>query len=243
MNRARVRAFLVLCIAILSAGAIALTALRRPPVVVQPRPTSQRPTLLLVTSLPLLFGDDFTVENRGSSAIKALQSRYRVVPISVTDGAELAKGRLLLMAQPQAQTPENLVVLDDWVRRGGRLLLLADPRMEWASKQPLGDLTRPPPMFMDTGLLTHWGLRLDAPDQPGRAERELAGYKIVTVSPGSLHGACSISADELVARCMLGAGSAVIVADADLLDVDRLGRDAPHNLDAVLAELATLEHS
>jgi hypothetical protein len=135
------------------------------------------------------------------------------------------------------------VVLDQWIRRGGRLLLLADPRLEWPSKQPLGDLTRPPPMFMDTGLLAHWGLRLDAPDQPGAEKRKLGGYTIVAASPGSLHGACSISADELVARCRVGGGIAIVVADADLLETDRLGPDAQHNLDGLLAELATLEHS
>ena len=80
-----------------------------------------------------------------------------MVPISVTDGAELAKGRLLLMAHPLAQTAENLVALDAWVRRGGRVLLLADPMLEWPSKRPLGDPLRPPPMFADTGLLAPLG--------------------------------------------------------------------------------------
>ena len=36
------------------------------------------------------------------------------------------------MAQPLAQTAENLVTLDTWVRRGGRVLLLADPLLEMA---------------------------------------------------------------------------------------------------------------
>jgi hypothetical protein len=147
------------------------------------------------------------------------------------------------MAQPQAQTAENLVVLDEWVRRGGRLLLLADPLLEWPSKRPFGDLTRPPAMFMDTGLLAHWGLRLDAPDQPGAAERTLGGYKVVTVSPGAMHGTCSISADRLVAHCRIGRGAATVIADADLLNIDKLGRNARYNLNGLLAELAMLEHS
>ena len=243
MTRARLRAFLLLCIVAIGAAALGFAAMRRLPPAAQPRPAAQRPALLLLTSLPLLFNEDFSLENERSPALKALQSRYRVLPISVTDGAELAKGRLLLMAQPQAQTAENLVVLDEWVRRGGRLLLLADPLMEWPSKRPLGDVTRPPPMFMDTGLLMHWGLRLDAPDRDGAAGRELGGYKIVTASPGTLHGACSISADQLVARCRIGAGEATIVADADFLDAGELGPGARHNLDGLLAELATLEHS
>jgi hypothetical protein len=243
VTRARLRAIILVGIVAIGAAVLSLGAIRRPPPSPAPRPVAQRPQLLLLTSLPLLFNEDFSLDGSGSPALKALQFRYRVVPISVADGAELAKGRLLLIAQPQAQTAENLVVLDQWVRRGGRLLLLADPLLEWPSKRPLGDLTRPPPMFMDTGLLAHWGLRLDAPDQVATAERKLGGYNILTVSPGTLHGGCSITADRLVARCRIGAGAATVVADADLLNVGQLGPDARHNLDGLLAELATLEHS
>jgi hypothetical protein len=198
--------------------------------------------LLLLTSLPLLFNEKFGLQGSGSPALKALRSRYEIVPISVADGPELAKGRLLLMAQPRAQTAENLVILDGWVRKGGRVLLLADPMLEWPSKLPLGDVTRPPPMFMDTGLLAHWGVALDAPDRRGPAERELGGYKIVTVSPGALRGTCQVSADRLVATCRVGRGRASIGADADFLNVDQLGSAAGHNIDGLIAELASLEH-
>jgi hypothetical protein len=147
------------------------------------------------------------------------------------------------MAQPLAQAPENLVALDDWVRGGGRVLLLADPMLEWPSRRPLGDLLRPPPLFMDTGLLAHWGLRLDAPDRRGPATRTLRGYALLTMSPGSLTGACKISGDRLVARCRVGKGRATVVADADLLNTQALGGGARHNLDGVMEELAALEPS
>ena len=75
---------------------------------------------------------------------------------------------MLLMAHPLAQPAEALVDLDRWVRDGGRLLLLADPKLDWPSKRALGDTLRPPPAFADTGLLAHWGLRLDAPADGGR---------------------------------------------------------------------------
>lgn len=173
--------------------------------------------------------------------MKRIEERYKLVPINVTDPKELAKGRLLLMAHPLAQPPEDLVALDDWVRQGGRVLLLADPMLEWPSKRPLGDPLRPPPMFMDTGLLAHWGLRLDAPDERGPATRKLGGFDVITVSPGSLSGRCSISSDRLVAHCAVGKGEATVVADADLLNADALGSTARHNLDGVVAELARLE--
>jgi hypothetical protein len=208
-----------------------------------PRPESQRPPLLLLTSLPLMFGEGFSLRQTGSAALKALQTRYRVVPISVADPAELAKGRLLLMAHPLAQPAEDLVALDKWVRGGGRVLLLADPMLEWASERPLGDPLRPPPMFMDTGLLTHWGLRLDAPVGRGPRIEELGGFDVLTVSPGQLSGGCEISRDRLVAHCAIGQGRATVVADADLLDQARLGPSATHNLDGLLEELARLERS
>ena len=45
----------------------------------------------------------------------------------------------MLLAHPMAQTADALVDLDRWVRGGGRVLLLADPRLEWPSERPLGD--------------------------------------------------------------------------------------------------------
>ncbi len=229
MMRARMRVFVML-FAVIGAAAIAYAVSRvaqGPP----PRPSIQRPTLLLLTSLPLIFSEDFSLQGGGSPALKALETRYRVLPISVADPAELAKGRLLLMAHPLAQPADDLVALDQWVRRGGRVLLLADPMLEWPSERPLGDALRPPPMFMDTGLLAHWGLRLDLPDQRGPKLRELGGFDVLTASPGALFGQCEISKDRLVAYCRIGKGKATIVADADLLDVENLDGPKRHNLE------------
>lgn len=234
MTRARLGAALLIVL-ILAAAALALTRLRAP----RMEASGTRPTLLLLTSLPLVFAEEFSLQG-GSPALKALQSRYRVVPISVTSPSELGRGRLLLLAHPPAQTAENLVALDQWVRKGGHVLLLADPMLEWPSKRPLGDLLRPTPMFMDTGLLRHWGLRLDAPQDRGPAERKVGAYDVLTMSPGALSGGCEINSDRLVAHCQVGTGRATIIADADLLDTTDLGSRASHNLDAVLSELALL---
>lgn len=235
------RAPLALAVAIVAALAVAIASSTGGPRPLPPRPPEKRPTLLLLTSLPLLFGEGFSLQQTGSPALKALETRYRVIAISVSDPPELAKGRLLMMAHPLAQPPEDLVALDQWVRRGGRVLLFADPMLEWPSQRPLGDPLRPPPMFMDTGLLGHWGLRLDAPDKRGSRMEKLGGMDVMTVSPGQLFGSCAISHDRLVAHCSIGSGRATIVADADLLDAGRLGREASHNLDGMLEELAKLE--
>jgi hypothetical protein len=240
MSRAQGRALIVASIGLIAVALLALAAVRREPRSLPPRPPAQRPALMLLTSLPLVFGEDFSLAG-GSPALKKLQERYRVVPISVASPRELAGGRLLLMAQPPAQTAENLVALDDWVRRGGRALLLADPMLEWPSKRPLGDPLRPPPMFADTGLLAHWGLRLDAPDRRGPVKASLGGFDIVAMSPGQLYGRCSIGADRLAAQCRIGSGEAIVIADADFIGTQGLGAEAARNLDGLVAELAALE--
>lgn len=243
MTGARRRALLIFCAAIAAAMAIWLLASRSVPKPLAPRAASERPALLMLTSLPLVFSEDFSIQENGSPALKVLETRYRVVPISVTDAAELSRGRLLLMAHPLAQPAEDLVALDRWIRSGGRVLLFADPMLEWPSERPLGDPLRPPPMFMDTGLLAHWGLRLDGPEERGKKVEQLGGFDVLTDSPGQLFGRCSIAADRLVARCRIGSGRATVVADADLLDAPALGPKAADNLDALLEELAELERT
>jgi hypothetical protein len=209
------------------------------------RPPTDRPALLLVTTLPLIFGEGFSLEGGGSKALDALETRYRVVPIGVTDAASLRQGQLLLMAHPLAQPAEALVDLDRWVRGGGRVLLLADPLLDWPSNRPLGDLLRPPPAFADTGLLAHWGLRLHAPDEPGPASREVDGREVRTVSAGELvtsGPACAVAAHGFIARCSIGKGEAIVVADADFLNVGEIeGGDQSGNLAFLLAELESLE--
>lgn len=239
MSRARWGALSFAVLAIAAAAVLTFAFPQRGPDPLPPRPASERPVLLLLTSLPIAFGEDFSLDQPRSATLEALETRYRVMPISVADPKELAKGKLLLMAQPLAQPAEDLVALDSWVRKGGRVMLLADPMLEWPSRRPLGDALRPPAAFMDTGLLAHWGLRLDAPDERGAELRKLGGYDVLTRSPGRLSGACPTGSDGLVAHCRIGEGRATIVADADWLN----GGDpkGTRNLDALLVELALLE--
>ncbi len=203
-------------------------------------PRAERPELLLLTSLPLAFGDSFALDAAGSPVLDALDQRFRVRIIATASPSELKGARLLLMAHPLAQPAEDLVALDEWVRKGGKLLLLADPRLDWADSRPLADPTRPPPMFMDTGLLAHWGLRLDSPTASVDRASTLAGRTIATRSPGQIHGSCAVAADRIVAKCRIGAGTAIIVADADFLDWSRDEAGA-RGATAVLAALDSLE--
>jgi hypothetical protein len=237
---ARIWVLVAALLLLAGAAAIAFTARSRSSDIA-PRPEEARPPLMLVTSLPLLFSEEFTLESGGTRALTALESRYRVMPIGTTDAGSLRQARLLLMAHPLAQPAEDLVSLDRWVRTGGRVLLLADPMLEWPSKRPLGDRLRPPPGFADTGLLAHWGLTLEQPHESGPKQSKLAGRMVLTASPGSLAGTCDIKEQGFVAHCEVGKGRATIIADADFLNVEQLDGPTENNLDALLAELAALE--
>jgi len=183
------------------------------------RPPENRPSLALLTSLPLVFGEQLSLDRSGSPALSRMEQRYKVQPIGVADAASLKGRQLLLTAHPRAQPAEALVELDQWVRGGGHVLLLADPKLDWPSERPLGDLLRPPPMFADTGLLGHWGLAL--------SESGLTS-----------NGICAIADQGLIARCRIGRGKATVIADADFLNVDRPDADG---LALLIAELDQLE--
>jgi hypothetical protein len=236
LGAVRVWVALILVAALIGGAAVALGN-KHGPAPLPPR--NDKPVLLVVTSLPIIFADSFQLGG-GSPALAALESRYRVEPINVTDATGLKGQRLLLMAHPLAQPAEALVDLDRWVRAGGRLVLLADPKLDWPSDRPLGDKFRPPPAFADTGLLHHWQLTLHAPDQNGLIERTIDGRKVQVSSPGALSGACGLRRDGLLARCDIGRGKATIIADADFLRADAADSD---NLQFLIAELDRIERN
>ncbi len=235
------RAAIVAGIVLLLAAAL-LLAEHREAAPLGTRPPAARPQLLLLTSLPLLFSEGFSLGGKQAPVMKRLDQRYAIKPIALADADSLKGARLLFMAHPRAQTAEALVDLDRWVHGGGRVLLLADPRLDWPSERPFGDRLRPPPGFADTGLLAHWGLSLEAPSVRGPVTVTLDGRSLTLSSPGRLDGAaCALTAERTVARCAIGRGKATIFADADLLDPQLSGQGIGDNLDAVVAELDRLE--
>ena len=232
-------------VGLLGLAALAAWAIAGPDRLGQRGP-GERPELALLTSLPLVFGESFGLEGSGSPTLTRLEERYRVKPIGVADAASLQGHRLLLMAHPRAQPAEALVELDQWVRAGGHVLLLADPRLTWHSERPLGDNLRPPPAFADTGLLGHWGLSLAGPEPDGPAMRGSGDRAILTSSPGRLTARDEgrVDADGFIARYRIGKGSATVIADADFLNVAGEGAlDGPteNNLDLLVEELDRLD--
>ena len=211
-------AWIALALVAASAGGVALVRQRAEPARLTP--------LALVTSLPLLFAETFSLNAPKVAAIARIEQRHVIAPIATADAVSLAGHKLLLMAHPRAQPADVLVELDAWVRRGGRAVLLADPVLKWESSRMLGDRLRPPPDFADTGLLGHWGLRL-AVDEAGEGRLAATGTQCVVRERG------------LVARCRIGRGSASVIADADFMMAH--GADAAARLDLLMDELSRAE--
>ena len=197
------------------------------------RPVAHKPPLLLMSALPLVWGETgpFDPESRPAAAYRALRDEFDVRPIDYLDAAALRRGRLMLLAQPRALAPEELVGLDAWVRGGGRILILADPDLTWPSELPLGDLRHAPAASLLSPLLEHWGLRLEP--SPGRrfAEEALEDggdvRRLALETPGRFvvtGRACRTSRRDFVAYCAIGSGRALLVADADLLRDDLWAR-------------------
>lgn len=205
-------------------------------------PRLPKPKLFLLTPLPIVWSESFGIDQQGSPVLTALERDYRVTPVDLP--GQVPDGALLLAAQPRALPAEELVALDSWIRRGGRLMLLADPLLEWPSNLPAGDSRRAPVAFADTGLLDHWGLRLDAPDERGPRQLILAGHSVLVASPGKLEksgGNCEVEPNGLAARCHLGDGEAMIIADADFLHVGGGELDgSTSNLSTLVSQLAAL---
>lgn len=208
----------------------------------EPAVPSAKPRLALLTSLPVVFGESFGLDADRSPLLDELEKEFTVLPV---DGPEqLTPGGLLLAVQPQALTAERLVALDRWVRQGGRLVLLADPFLRFESALPLGDRFRPPLRYPDTGLLAHWGLRLDDEIDTRLDEVETEFGRGIRLSVGGLGsltragGACTLSPTRVVARCRIGEGYATIVADADFAMAALPARDGQQAVVRLLSELA-----
>lgn len=251
-NRADIRRFsLAVALAVILAAGLAL-AMRQP---------GEKPELGLFTTLPIYWNEaagisDLLAEDRQAPWVRdVLESRYRLRPLDLLEagGAEQANPLdgydYLLLAQPRALSPGENVALDTWVRDGGRLLLLADPMLTAESIHPIGDARRPQDVALLSPILAHWGLRLEFDEaQPG-GERmvplfdtaipvDLAGRLAPVDETHARRGDCRLLGDRLAARCVIGKGSVLIVADAAVLD-DAADRRAPR--EAALGAL--LDHA
>lgn len=195
---------------VLGIGLIGLTALlvwRAPTQPVQP--VLDRPNLTIVTALPLFW--DEKGGQRDAPILALLRTRFTVEPLDDPARLRATGARRLLLAQPRALTPGQLVALDRWVREGGKALVLADPLLRWPSDLPIGDRRGPPATSLLDPLLARWGFAPGEADS-GETRHFLAGGALLTMA--------GYDPKMPVAR-RVGEGIVTLLGDADAID-DRL---------------------
>lgn len=208
--------------------------------------SADQPELLLMTSLPLRVGEvsiEEQLQDMGdpAPAYQRLLKSYAITSLDNLEHLDLRDGGLLLMAQPRALAPTELVALDGWLRQGGNAVILADPALQWPSSYPIGDARRPLFTSLLSPLFTHWGIELVLPmdDASRRVELTVGGGRIETVTPGmfvergddqAAAATCMLLSSGVLASCVVGEGRAMLLADADLLDDRFWATDAPLGL-------------
>ncbi|MBD3773586.1 MAG: hypothetical protein IE921_08390 [Rhodobacteraceae bacterium] len=227
----------------------------------QSLPPAQRQPVALLTSLPIYWPESGNMGEllAGDAPLPwpraVLERRYRLEPLDVlaaSDGGESRLGpfRYLILAQPRALTPAENVALDDWVRGGGRLLLFADPLLVAESRYPLGDPRAPQGAVLLSPILARWGLELrfdEAQPQGTRTQRlslappvdtpvNMAGHFVLQPGFPNDTARCKLADAGLLARCSVGQGAVLVLADAQLLLPPEAGDGALR--EAALAELA-----
>jgi len=239
----------LLAAGLVAAGAVALIGREGD------RTPSTRP-IGLFTSLPILWretsdlGELLNTDAPPHWALAVIEAHGRPQPIDTLAGRNgklpLPADALLIVAQPRPLSPAENVALDDWVRGGGRVLLFADPLLTSHSAFALGDKRRPQDIALLSPILTRWNLELQFDEaQPfGERKADVLGDAMPVNLPGRFvtrnDRACKIAAEGLAARCRIGAGEVLAIADAALLESGTSG-DEPHRraaLDRLLAGIA-----
>lgn len=192
----------------------------------------EKTELGLFSSLPIywLESADIAETLDGNGQVhwvrSALEQESRLLPLDTLDGDELGRLERLFMAQPRPLAPPENVALDDWVRGGGRLLLFADPMSTEHSRFGLGDRRRPQDAVVLSPILRRWGIELMFDDAQSDALRTVrfAGVAIPVRLAGSFRAVsggeaaeCDIGSDSVIARCRIGEGAVLMIADAAVL--------------------------
>jgi hypothetical protein len=190
----------------------------------------------VMSSIALQWGEgDLGAVVRNEAApdplVTRLSKQGKLDFVDSVAGLQAAKPDIAILVQPRALSPEEYVRLDNWVRAGGRLLVFADPALQWPSELPFGGPERPLFTSMLSPILAHWGLELALPmDATEEAVQvDYQGSSLVLVSPGiwiaseeakNAKGQCRIDPARYFAECRPGKGQVLLVADADMLNAE-----------------------
>lgn len=205
-----------------------------------PKPSTgmENQTFGLMTSLPIYRAPKASVAEALAAQDGAgqphwlrqvVEARNSLDPVDLLDSASLAKLDYLLLVQPRALTPGENVALDEWVRAGGQVLLVADPMLITEPRFALGDPRNPQAISVTGPIHARWGLELE-PGIDGDARESLADLgaaRLPVVLGGSFAkrppeggdpADCDLYAERVVAVCTIGEGRAVLVADATMFE-------------------------
>lgn len=217
-------------LALIAAASLATACREDPQPPASAKQAVERGSVGLMTTLPLLWGEaadvgELLAAKGGSGWVRQeVEARFVIEPLDTLEPAALARLDRLVLAQPRPLAPQENVALDAWVRDGGRLLLFADPILTRHSRFPIGDRRRPQDAVLLSPILAHWGLELmfDEAQSEGERRHEILGTDVPLNMAGSFRfraGApCEAVSGAVVARCRIGKGQVVALADAAVLD-------------------------
>jgi len=210
---------------------------------------AERPRLGLMGTIPIYWGESETfgdvLSGKGSThwARARLETRFTLDPLDTLTEENLAGLDYLLLAQPRALSAAENVALDAWVRRGGHVLLFADPMLTGGTHFAIGDRRRPQDVMLLSPILSHWGLAMEFDvEAPEGLEIVDGGRGPIPVNRAGRFAAtsgndtCKLAARGVLARCRIGRGTATILADAATLDLYDPHPTAPAALDSLVDE-------
>jgi len=221
-----------------------------------------KPKLGLMTSLPLYWplGADFSDLARGEGEVPwqrgEIEQSHEIVlldtltpiPGLTADAPEtdpLEGLTRLAVVQPRGLSPADNVALDEWVRAGGKLLLVLDPMLTGHYELALGDPRRPTDTALIPPVVRRWGMEISYSGPVGHEldiERIADGGltliaalhgEIAITDPGA--ASCELLAEKIVARCAVGKGEVVLIADATMFEtrIEPTAAARPENMQLV----------
>ena len=219
----------------------------------------ERYPLGLMTSLPLYWADNAQIADLAAGRRPppwqrgVIEARYTLQPLDTLspvpalspdapDTDPLAGLERLAVIQPRGLSPADNVALDQWVRGGGRLLLVLDPALTGEYEAPLGDPRRPVDSALIPPVVARWGLAVafdEAQDATvkraalGKAQLPLALAGTITITDPAA-AVCALLAGGAVATCRVGKGKVTLVADAAVFEHPELAGEGGATLRALL---------
>jgi hypothetical protein len=204
-----------------------------------PQQNHPKAELGLMTSLPIYWGESAELDGMLANdqpmhwVRTQLETEFELVPLDALAGPDSTEPSqaldnlpFLLLAQPRALPPADMVALDSWVRGGGWALIFADPMLTEHTEFGFGDQRRPQDIATLSPILSRWGLQQFIDEDQGDAVRMVI-FRDVAIplrKAGRFEilqdgeAECELLAQDVIARCKIGKGYAMIVADAAVLE-------------------------